>query len=529
VTTAASRHLLDRLASLGAEAAQLELVPLGTDLSAFGSENSAAPALRERLGVGESDVVVLGIGRLVRLKGFEYLIRALALVRERAQNVRLVIAGDGEMRAELSGLSRRLGLDERVAFVGAVERRDVPAYFAAADIVAVPTLHENGFAEGLGYVVLEAQATGRAVIATRVGGLPEVVRDGENGILVSERDPRALADAIVALAQQPELRRRLGHSGRAQAAAAPSWDDVARMWVDLYERLVDARSRPSATAAANHARPPAEAAFDGSAYWEQRLQGNFDLEGVGFSRLGHRYNRWMYRVRGEVFDREVDRHLGPRFGREEPLRVLDVGSGTGFYVDRWLRRGANVTGVDLTEIAVGRLATAYPDARFIRADIGRPLDGELQTLEGTMDAVSAFDVLFHITDDDAYAQALANVRALLRPGGLFMWSDNFLHGPTVRLRHQVSRSLIEITQAVSEAGLTVVDRVPMFMLMNQPTDVRSRWPRVAWSAMLSPAVISDRLGGGLGALLYPLERRLVSRLHESPTTELMVCERPSPA
>ena len=198
--------------------------------------------------------------------------------------------------------------------------------------------------------------------------------------------------------------------------------------------------------------------------------------------------------------------------------MLDIGSGTGFYVDRWLRLGADVTGVDLTEVAVERLTAAYPDARFVRADIGRPLDSELQALESTMDVVSAFDVLFHITDDDAYARALANIRLLLRPGGVFLWSDNFLHGPTVRLRHQVSRSLVEITDVLSEAGLTIVDRVPMFVLMNQPTDVRSRWPRVAWSALLSPAVVSDRLGGGLGALLYPFERRLVSRVRESPTT-----------
>jgi SAM-dependent methyltransferase len=237
----------------------------------------------------------------------------------------------------------------------------------------------------------------------------------------------------------------------------------------------------------------------------------------------------MYRVRGEVFDAAVARHsaLGPRHSAPPTApRVLDIGAGTGFYVERWLRLGGSVTGVDLTDVAVSRLAQRFPGSRFLRADIGRPLGAELAALEGTFDAVSAFDVLFHILDDADYARALANVARLLRPGGLFYWSDNFLHRPTVRVRHQVSRSLAETARALEPAGLTVVDRRPMFVVMNYPTDTRSRLARWAWTAMVAPALASDRLGGAIGALLYPVERRLVARLRESPSTELMVCRKP---
>ena len=275
------------------------------------------------------------------------------------------------------------------------------------------------------------------------------------------------------------------------------------------------------------ARSTAE--FDPSEYWERRLRRNFDLQGVGFQRLGYRYNRWMYRVRGEVFDRVVGQYVSPRTRPSEPVKVLDIGSGSGFYVDRWRRLGADVTGVDLTDVAIEQLASSYPEYRFIRADIGRPLEGELNALTGSFDVISAFDVLFHITDDAAYTRALMNVGHLLRPDGLFLWSDDFLHRPTVRLRHYVSRSLVEITQALELAGLTVVDRVPMLVLMDRPTDTGSRWLPLAWKAMVSPALVSDRLGGALGAMLYPIERRLVRRMKESPATELMVCtRRPSP-
>ena len=239
VTTAASRHLLERLANLGAGRGSLELVPLGNDLDAFHPDEDAAMRRREQLGVGADDLLVLGIGRLVKLKGFEHLIRALAIARGSAPHVRLIIAGDGDARDELVALAHSLDLVDRVTFLGGVHRHDVPSYFAASDVVAIPTVHDpDGYVEGLGYVALEAQAMGKPVVASRVGGLPEVVLDGETGILVAERDPAALADAILALANDGELLRRLGENARARALLAPSWTDVAQTWVALYRTIV---------------------------------------------------------------------------------------------------------------------------------------------------------------------------------------------------------------------------------------------------------------------------------------------------
>ncbi len=246
-------------------------------------------------------------------------------------------------------------------------------------------------------------------------------------------------------------------------------------------------------------------------------------------RLGKRFNRWMYRVRGEVFDRviaELARSEGPaaRFGK-----VLDVGAGTGFYVDRWLRLGTAVTGVDLTDVAVGKLRQTFPSARFLQADIGQPLAPPLAGEVGTYDVITAFDVLFHIVDDDQYAGALANISRLLKPGGWFLWSDNYVHQPTVRVEHQVSRSLTDVSAALRAAGFEIQRRVPMFVLMNYPADTRSRLAQWAWTAMVAPAMASDWLGGVLGAALFPIERRLVRSVAESPSTELMICRRGSPS
>ncbi len=268
-------------------------------------------------------------------------------------------------------------------------------------------------------------------------------------------------------------------------------------------------------------------------YWERRLRDHFTLEGVGYLRLGRRYNEWMYRVRGEVFDRVVAElgltgpaaeQTGPRAGGRVG-RVLEVGSGTGFYVNRWLALGADVTGVDLTEVAVDRLRDRFPRARFVQANIGESLTAPLDGERGSYDAVSAFDVLFHIIDDREYALALTNIASLLKPGGWFLWSDNFVHQPTMRVAHQVSRSLEEITAAVGAAGFEIVRRTPMFVVMNYPADSRSRLRQWAWTALMAPAMVSDRLGGLLGAALYPIERRLVTWRPESASTEMMICRR----
>jgi 2-polyprenyl-3-methyl-5-hydroxy-6-metoxy-1,4-benzoquinol methylase len=261
-------------------------------------------------------------------------------------------------------------------------------------------------------------------------------------------------------------------------------------------------------------------AFDARQYWEERLTDDYSLTGVGFRRLGPSFNRWAYEVRQTRFLDAVERlDLDP-----STSRVVDVGSGTGFYVDRWLQLGATVTGLDLTETAVDNLRRAYRDATFLRADISDRSAVE-QIGAGTVDVVSAMDVLFHVVDDAAFVAALANIRDLLRPGGYLLYSDIFVHGPTQRVTHRVSRSLAEITAAMSDVGLEIVERRPFFWLMNDPLDTRNWLLKGAWYGVASLVSLSDRLGQLVGRRLYPWELRLTRGRSESPSTELMVCRR----
>lgn len=210
-------------------------------------------------------------------------------------------------------------------------------------------------------------------------------------------------------------------------------------------------------------------------------------------------------------------------GQRAPLnaRVLVCGSGTGHYVREWLRAGAaQVVGSDFSDVAVRRLRNEFPGIRIRQLDIGTC---ELPTRLGRYDVVSASDVLFHMVAADAYDRAIRNCYACCRPGGYFVFSELFLRR-RARVPHMVSRTLGEITDALRSTGFIVVDRVPMFVLMNYQADAGTL-VRLAWSAIIAPATVSDWAGELLGRSLAMLERALSRHCAESPTTEVMLCRR----
>jgi SAM-dependent methyltransferase len=260
-----------------------------------------------------------------------------------------------------------------------------------------------------------------------------------------------------------------------------------------------------------------EGKFDAERYWSHRLEQRFTLDGVGWIGLGEPFNRWMYAVRAQVFRRVV------RATVDVPhARVLDVGSGTGFYLGLWHGLGAReIVGSDLSGVAVDRLRARFPAMSIEQVDVS---EGS-ERLEGPFDAISAMDVLFHIVDDDAYARAVGNLAGLLAPGGVLVLSENLLHGNTVRGEHQVSRSLREVEGLVRSAGLVVERRSPLFVLMNTPVDSDSPVLRTTWRALRSLA--GRGFGGAAGALVFPFEVALTRVVSEGPSTEIVVCRKPA--
>ncbi|MDQ6750835.1 MAG: class I SAM-dependent methyltransferase [Actinomycetota bacterium] len=254
------------------------------------------------------------------------------------------------------------------------------------------------------------------------------------------------------------------------------------------------------------------------AYWERRLDADYGLGGVGYIGLGEGFNRWGYRARRRVFLRTMRQFVAPG------ARVLDLGSGTGFYLERWRElRAGSIVGSDITEVAVTRLAERHPHVEMTRFDAG---DKMLPWEEESFDAISAMDVLFHIVDDERFRRALHNAGRLLRPGGVLVFSDLFVHGLPWRVSHQAIRSLDDITSAVEQAGLEVELRRPMLVLLNSPVDTRSRLLRAGWAALRGAARRGEALGTAVGAAVYPFEVALAALLREGPSAEIMVCRRP---
>ena len=199
------------------------------------AEDDESGSVREKLGFGPENVVVLTLTRLVRRKGVDHLIESLAALPER---VRLLIVGEGPDRERLERRIGDSGLGGRVVLTGFVDRTE--PYFRAADIFALASFEdrEKGDVEGFGIVLLEAQAHGLPVIGTDSGGIPEAFAPDETGFLVEPENPQALARAILRLAEDPGLRTEMGRKGAALVRDRFDWDDLARKVVRGYEEVL---------------------------------------------------------------------------------------------------------------------------------------------------------------------------------------------------------------------------------------------------------------------------------------------------
>ncbi|MDE2403616.1 MAG: glycosyltransferase family 4 protein [Sphingomonadales bacterium] len=168
------------------------------------------------------------VGRLSREKGQRGLLEAFAAVRDRLPGARLDLVGDGPLRADLEALAAALGIGEAVRFHGALPEAETLAVIAGADIFVLPS-----FMEGLPVVIIEAMALGKPVIASGVAGIPELVRDGRNGVLVPPSHGAALAEAMARLAADPTACRRLGAAGQEDALADFAIERAVRPLIPL--------------------------------------------------------------------------------------------------------------------------------------------------------------------------------------------------------------------------------------------------------------------------------------------------------
>lgn len=225
------------LVSLGVDQNHIDVIPNGIAVN----ERLTRPrdfGIRHELGIDPKVPVIAVISRLNPGKGIEYLLKAAVIVREQFPEARFLVVGgsyyDPAYKPSLEFLARKLNVADRVLFTG--ERNDIQQLLQEMNISVLPSL-----SEGLSNSLLESMAAGLPVVATSVGGNPEIVQDGKTGFLVPARDERALSDAILRVLKEPELGKRFGQAGYERVSRYFSLAATVRKTEDLYTRLLEER------------------------------------------------------------------------------------------------------------------------------------------------------------------------------------------------------------------------------------------------------------------------------------------------
>ena len=215
----------------------IKVVPMGVDLKEFhpGNYNEKFKAP-----FGEKNLLLLGVGRLAEKKGFKYLIEAMPLILQEIPSAKLVIIGFGPQKARLENQIQQLELASSISLIGGKTGKELQDWFASADIFIGPSIiTADGDTEGQGVVFLEAMASGTAVIASDVGGIKDAVRDNISGLLVPEKNPQAIAEKVLTLAKNNQLKEKLIQNALELVRSDYSGEQSSQKFLTLYTQCLE--------------------------------------------------------------------------------------------------------------------------------------------------------------------------------------------------------------------------------------------------------------------------------------------------
>jgi len=217
------------------------IIPNGVHLALF-DPRQFSPTIRATH--GNPTALLLAVGRFVEKKGFAHLLHAMPEILKTFPSTKLLIAGYGPLEAELTRQAQALDVQRSVVFLGGLPSTELAKYYATADLFVCPSIRApDGGAEGQAVTILEAFASGTCVVASNVGGIPDMVRDGETGLLVEEKSPDQIASAVIRLLGDSNLRGRLRQNARDWVLQHANWEEVAGRFAELYSRLLSESPR----------------------------------------------------------------------------------------------------------------------------------------------------------------------------------------------------------------------------------------------------------------------------------------------
>jgi len=209
------------------------IIPNGVDTERFNPKTDGSQ-VRARYNLEESKVILFvgALTRWHRYKGVDILIKAFMEIQRQLKNARLLIVGEGDLKPEYQALGSRI--EHKVIFAGNIDDDELPSYYAASDLLVLPSLDRS---EGFGLTLLEANATGKPVVASNVGGIPSVVTDGVNGLLVPPCDEKTLAKTVINLLRDEDRLLEMGRNGR-RIAEGHDWKQIAKKTEELYREVL---------------------------------------------------------------------------------------------------------------------------------------------------------------------------------------------------------------------------------------------------------------------------------------------------
>ncbi|MEW5943854.1 MAG: glycosyltransferase family 4 protein [Pseudomonadota bacterium] len=230
-----SEFTREELVRLGVSPARIALIHPGVDIQRF-RPGLPVNDLRASLGMTGRQKLILSVGRLSRRKGFDHVIRSLPAILGRGVDAHYAIIGTGEDRAYLGEVATEAAVAERVHFLGHVSQEDLPRWYNACDVFAMPNREIGGDTEGFGMVFIEAAACGKPALAGVAGGTGAAVEHEVTGLRVRGESVADVGDALAKILENGELADRLGRNGRDRVITGFSWDHVAARTINLPER-----------------------------------------------------------------------------------------------------------------------------------------------------------------------------------------------------------------------------------------------------------------------------------------------------
>ena len=236
-----AQGIKDILIKRGVDENKIFVIPNGANIDLFRPiKDPAINELRHRYSINEEDHVITFVGNFEWYHGIEYLIRSAPLILNTFPNTKFLIVGDGPIRKELENLVKNMNLFDKIIFTGRAPYEMVPLYINMADVCVAPFTRARNERIGLSPLkIYEYLACGKPVIASDIKGVGDLLRHSNAGIAVTPEDPVELANAIIKLLKDEELRRQMGENGRKVVVNNYSWDHTAKKTIEVFEKILD--------------------------------------------------------------------------------------------------------------------------------------------------------------------------------------------------------------------------------------------------------------------------------------------------